>query len=154
MDIEQADRVIKCANFTIRRTARMINQIFDDALNPIGLRTTQFTTLCVVEGNPGISINKIAEEIGADRTTLTRNLSVLAKEGLVGITKNRSDPRIKEVTITKRGHTLLAAAFPHWEKTQERIISAMGDEVWSAFHTVLKNTNSAIEIGFKEIVFE
>ena len=65
-----------CSCFNLRRAARRVTQVYDHALAPSGLKATQFTLLVVLEGadaGEGIAMTRLAEKLGMDRTTLTRN---------------------------------------------------------------------------------
>ncbi|MBH96306.1 MAG: MarR family transcriptional regulator, partial [Gammaproteobacteria bacterium] len=41
-------RLQNCACFNVRKTSRMITQLFDHALKPSGIKATQFTLLAVL----------------------------------------------------------------------------------------------------------
>jgi DNA-binding MarR family transcriptional regulator len=60
-----------------------------------------------------------------DRTTLTRNLKLLAAAGLIVI-REGDDARVREVTLTAAGSARLAAAQPYWERAQRRMAEALG----------------------------
>jgi DNA-binding MarR family transcriptional regulator len=62
-----------------------------------------------------------------DRTTLTRNLQVLEKRGLIAINPGE-DRREREVTLTASGMEVLVQAIPLWEAAQERVRQGLGEE--------------------------
>jgi DNA-binding MarR family transcriptional regulator len=67
-----------------RRAARAIARAFDRQLRPHGIRTTQFSLLAILELKGPQSIGSLADAVGADRTTLTRNLALLENQSLSG----------------------------------------------------------------------
>ncbi len=64
-----------------------------------------------------------------DRTTLTRNLQPLAREGLLRISARRGE-RASAVRLTPKGERALVAAVPLWEKAQRRFVERVGEERW------------------------
>jgi DNA-binding MarR family transcriptional regulator len=65
-----------------------------------------------------------------DRTTLSRNVSLLNKKGLIDIEPG-DDLRTRRLSLTEQGHTSLAAAFPLWQNAQVEIIRRLGENHWS-----------------------
>ena len=116
-----------CACFNIRKTARVITQLYDNALRPTGLRVTQFSILMATHGAAQITLTRLANLMAMDRTTLTRNLRPLEREGLIMIEAGR-DRRERQVAITARGQQLLAKAVPLWEQVQARVAERFGVE--------------------------
>jgi len=117
--------VRRCVCFNLRKAARAMTQLYDDTLRPSGLRDTQFSLLTVIGAFGKLSITQLAEEAVMDRTTLTRNLDLLERDGLVRIQVGE-DARVREVELTPTAHKKLAAAFPYWEKAQARVTKKLG----------------------------
>src|SRR5579859_725324 len=92
----------RCACATIRRTDRVLTQFYDEILAPSGLYVTQFTTLATLAEAAPITINRLARILVMDRTTLTRNLEVLAKQHLARIEEGQ-DRRTHLVYLTEEG---------------------------------------------------
>jgi len=118
-----------CASFNFRRTARAVTSLFDEALQASGIRSTQFTILVGIAKSQPASISVIAKVLVIDRTTLTRSLRLLQKEGFVAISE-RSQMRQRFVSLTPKGEKALAAALPLWRKIQSHFIDAIGSEYW------------------------
>lgn len=62
-----------------------------------------------------------------DRTTLTRNLKPLEKQGLIEIVPGK-DRRTRAVFLTPDGYQILADALPLWKKAQHKVTRFMGKE--------------------------
>jgi DNA-binding MarR family transcriptional regulator len=73
-----------------------------------------------------ISLTKLAKLTVTERTTLTRNLTILEKKGFILIEPG-SDRRQRQVTITEQGLEVLTAAIPLWEKAQAHIEKGLGE---------------------------
>ena len=72
-----------CACLNVRKAARAITQLFDEVLQPTGLRSTQFPLLVTVALLGEAPVTQLAEELVMDRTTLARNLKPLESQGLL-----------------------------------------------------------------------
>ena len=119
-----------CAN--LRKAARVTTQAFDAALQPTGLKSTQFTLLATLAGLGDAPLTRVADTLVMDRTTLTRNLKPLVRAGLVRI-ESEADQRVRRVALTEAGRQAFEAAQPHWAKAQRRILESLGTARWSGF---------------------
>lgn len=119
----------ECVCFNIRKAARAITQLYDDAFRPTGLRATQLSILAVTNGLGPMTVTRLAQATVTDRTTLTRNLNLLEKRGLIR-TGGGNDRRERQVTLTDRGREALAKAYPFWQKAQTRIVKGLGEGRW------------------------
>lgn len=129
-----------CACFNLRKAARSITQIYDSALQPLDLRSTQFTVLAVARVRGNLSISELAEQMAMDRTTLTRNLKPLEKRGLIWIGSG-PDRRTKMVSVTGEGKNLLSLAFPIWQEVQRRVVERFGTH---RFESLLGELNELV----------
>ncbi len=94
-----------------------------------------FRLLRRIEAHPGASITSLAEASGLDRSTLGRNLRVLARDGLVRLGAG-GDDRARSVRLTPEGAARLAAAAPLWESAQARMRLALGAETEALLATL------------------
>jgi DNA-binding transcriptional ArsR family regulator len=94
MELKDKDLNLKCWEVArtcvagnLRRVSRAAAKVYDDALRPSGLRGTQFNLMTAIILMGPVTISKLAEGLVMDRTTLTRNLGPLQKQGLVDISR-------------------------------------------------------------------
>ena len=128
-----------CACLNVRKAARAITQLFDEVLQPTGLRSTQFPLLVVVALLGEAPVTQLAEELVMDRTTLARNLKPLESQGLLTIEAG-TDRRRHLVRLTEHGRQALARALPYWEQAQHQVVTRLGHEQWHALQASLKAT--------------
>ena len=128
--------VESCACHKVRMAARVVTRAYDDALRPVGLRATQLAVLVAVGNDSSISITALAKLMAMDRTTLTRNLRPLAKEGLI-VVGPEGWRRSRTLEITKRGRSRLREALPYWEQAQASLRRKLGDQHWDRVHDCL-----------------
>jgi DNA-binding MarR family transcriptional regulator len=118
-----------CASFNFRRTARAVTKLYDEALQPAGIRSTQFTILVAVLKVQPVAIGKLGEILVIDRSTLTRSLRLLQKDGFLTVSK-RGEKRQRFVSVTPKGEEALARAIPAWREIQARFVNTIGDAHW------------------------
>jgi DNA-binding MarR family transcriptional regulator len=125
----QAAQACTCLN--LRKAARAITQAYDAAIEPSGMRATQFSLLQAIGFSDGAPMTRVARILGMDRTTLTRNLAPLERQGWV-----RSEPgpdrRERTLALTRNGRTALERAKPLWQAAQDRIVGKIGAAQWQA----------------------
>jgi DNA-binding MarR family transcriptional regulator len=126
-----ANELFECADCLCRasrRAARAITRAFDKHLRPHGVRATQFSLLAMLELKGPQSIGELADSLGADRTTLTRNIALIEARSLVE-THAGDDARSRIVAITPKGRRLVARAFPAWRKAQSAVSTSIGSQL-------------------------
>jgi DNA-binding MarR family transcriptional regulator len=105
----------KCA--AARKEAQRLTRLYDDRLRPHGLTVSQFTLLtALIVGGPA-TMQMLANRLGVDRTTLTRNIALGEREGLVKTAAGK-DARERVVSVTARGRRMAGAALPSWRAAQ------------------------------------
>jgi DNA-binding MarR family transcriptional regulator len=134
-----SDASAGCVCFHLRRSARTITQFYDHMLAPSGLRATQFTLMTVVRRAGGLPFSSLADVLGMDRTTLTRNLRPLEREGLVKFASG-SDRRVRLVRLTRLGERKQAEAEPLWAKAHARVTEGIGEKTWRSLQKDLSRT--------------
>jgi DNA-binding MarR family transcriptional regulator len=75
-----------------------------------------------------LPVSALAEALGLDRTTLTRNLKVLERRGLVSFAVDDEDARVRLVSLTEEGSRVLVSALARWQEVQESVQAQFGDQ--------------------------
>jgi DNA-binding MarR family transcriptional regulator len=127
----------QCICTTLRQATRNVTQLYDDALRPSGLRTTQLNTLNAIGEEGEATVTKLTELLLIDQTTLTRNLAVLERDGLIKQVQ-KPDGRLKSVRLTKKGEQALQAALPLWAEIQEKVTKAISASAWMSMRDELE----------------
>lgn len=128
-------RAANCACFKLRSAARVVTRAYDKALQPAGLKATQFTLLSAINMHESVSISVLADKLAMDRTTLTRNLRPLEARGFVTAASARG--RRVELQLTKLGRSVLEQAKPLWQQAQDKFVDALDDSSWQALRNTL-----------------
>ncbi|MBX3076847.1 winged helix-turn-helix transcriptional regulator [Candidatus Obscuribacterales bacterium] len=130
LDSQARQIAMNCACFKLRKASRAITQYYDAALEECGLKVTQLTLLVSLSIAGPVSVSTLAEELVMDRTTLTRNVDVLVKNGLAEVEQGK-DKRVKLLKVTQSGRDILLKAFPLWEEAQNSLLARLGKQNWS-----------------------
>ncbi len=126
----------ECVCGSLRKAARAVTQLYDEVLRPTGLRVTQFGILGATMAMEPVTVSRLAEATVTDRTTLTRNLKLLEKQGFIRVNSG-NDRREREVTLTDQGREAVAKAYPLWQKAQHQVVKSLGEERWQALRQEL-----------------
>jgi DNA-binding MarR family transcriptional regulator len=139
--LEEVARACACAN--LRKAARVVTQLFDGVLAPSGLKATQFTLLVTSRLMGETPVGELAGTMAMDRTTLSRNLKPLVREGLLEV-RPGEDGRTRLVKVTPEGERALAGAYPLWKRAQEAVVTALGSD---RFEALLGDTARAVSLA-------
>lgn len=115
-----------CLCAASRSAARGITAVFDRHLRPHGLRATQFTALVNLVLRGPTAIGVLAKLLGLERTTLTRNLAVLAENGWTRVEFDDTDSRTRVICVTAAGTKVVREAFGAWREAQRQVSSILG----------------------------
>jgi DNA-binding MarR family transcriptional regulator len=132
-----------CVGFNLRKANRAVSQLYDEMLRPTGIRGTQYSLLVVLKIVGPVLVTELAEKIVMDRTTLSRNLEVMEKQGLVSVTPGE-DRRTRKVMITEIGFAVLLDAYPLWQQAQAKIRESMGE---GRLQSLMVDLSALIEIS-------
>jgi DNA-binding MarR family transcriptional regulator len=114
-----------CDCYCLRQATRRVTQLYDKALAPLGLRSTQYTLLSEINRLGPISLNPLAEVMVMDRATLGHNIRPLESRGYVTLAVGQ-DRRSREVTLTQAGRDVLAEGERLWRHAQQAFEAAIG----------------------------
>jgi DNA-binding MarR family transcriptional regulator len=125
MDSEEVDFVAcrQCVCTAARHRSRDLTRTFEKAMRAAGVRGTQFTLLAMLVQTGPIATTRLADLQGLERTTLTRNLRLLVRDGFVRIDEGE-DRRVRKVAITPAGEEAARRAFPFWKKAQDAALAS------------------------------
>jgi DNA-binding MarR family transcriptional regulator len=127
-----------CTCFKLRKLTRTMSRLYDQHLAAAGLKTTQYSVLANA-AREALPVAELAERLGTERTTLTRNLKPLTEAGWIALLPG-PDARQRIVTITDAGRAKLKAAYPSWRAAQTAFEDLMGVDAVRALHGQLDAT--------------
>ncbi|MBP6366035.1 MAG: winged helix-turn-helix transcriptional regulator [Nitrosomonas sp.] len=134
---------VECVGFNLRKATRAVTQLYDEMLRPAGIRGTQYSLLVALKIIGPVLVTDLAEKIVMDRTTLSRNLEIMEKQGLVSVVPGE-DRRTRRVAITESGSAVLLETYPLWQQAQTKIKENMGEE---RLQVLMADLSALIEIS-------
>ena len=124
---KQVDRIAtSCIAVRLRLLNRVVTNLYDEALRPLGLKVSQLNVL-VVAAKLGLARPaRVCELLHLDLSTLSRNVDrMLAKGWLEAVPEE--DARTQPFRLTDQGRRLLERAVPAWEKAQKQAAELLGE---------------------------
>ncbi len=115
------------------------NSTLSRALAPLGCTVPQWRIMNMLRQRPGMSIGQLAEQTVVDRTTLTRTIDGLEKNGLVSRDVRPENRRILALRLTREGHALYEQLLPIVAGINEQALEGIDrGEVSEALDTIRK----------------
>lgn len=125
-----------CYCVLLRKASRRMTALYDEALAPVGVNLAQFSLMRNISWQQPVSLTDLARVVELDRSTVGRNVKVLARMGLTAAGV-QDDGREATVVLTKKGRQVLNQGAPLWDAAQARIEGAMGGHASDTLHQLL-----------------
>jgi len=131
-----------CIAGRLRLLNRVVTNIYDDALRPLGLKISQGNIL-ILTGKMGVaSPVQVCEYLQLDISTLSRNVELMRKNGWLEEVPGE-DARSHPFRLTAEGKRLIEKAIPAWEKAQAEARELLGDDFVSLLNKAAKRASES-----------
>ena len=127
-----------CTCFKLRKLTRAMSRLYDQRMAAVGLKTTQYSLLANA-ARAALPVAELADLLGIERTTMTRNLKPLTDAGWLELVPG-ADSRQRIVTITRSGRAKVAEAYPVWCAAQSALQDMLGRDTVRALNKQLDST--------------
>ena len=125
-----------CVSYNLRKASRIVSKVYAHEMRLAPVRGPQFSLMMIIARQERPSVSELAELVGADRTTMTRNLDQLEKRGLIRISHGKN-MRCKAVELEPKGKAALERSVSYWRKAQDKILKLLGQNRWNRMLTDL-----------------
>lgn len=115
-----------CLVLSTVRAARILLRRHDQKLKAYGVTVQQFALLSTIRLRPSETVAGLAERVALDRTSLTRNLDLLEKKGLVERVTGAGNAR--HCVLTPDGERLQEDLGREWHAAQNHLLSRVTAE--------------------------
>ena len=132
-----------CTNFKLRQLLRSVSRLYEAQMAPTGIKTTQYSLLSHLLTLGPVAPSELAQQMGLDASTLTRNLRPLIDQGYAAQGPG-ADARSRQITLTDAGRAKHAQAKQHWKRAQLSLNERLGAEQVVALHTMIEQVQSAL----------
>jgi DNA-binding MarR family transcriptional regulator len=116
----------RCNCTALRKATRRVSQLYDTALAPSGLKSTQRTILAQLGRSEPATVGQLAAALVMDAGALAHTLKPLERDQFVAIIVDPNDRRNRIITLTRRGRAKLAESDVLWAKAQTGFEAAFG----------------------------
>src|SRR5438067_5192206 len=116
-----------CIAVRLRPLNRVVQNIYDDALRPLGLQVSQLNILIATARLGLARPAQVCAILQLDASTLSRNVKPLRAHGWLEVVADE-DARAQPFRLTPQGKRLLEEAVPAWEEAQRQATELLGDE--------------------------
>jgi DNA-binding MarR family transcriptional regulator len=116
----------RCHCTVLRKASRRISQLYDTALAPSGLKTTQRAILAQIGRSEPATVGVLAEALVMDAGGLAHTLKPLVRDGLVAIGVDPKDRRNRLIRLTAAGKAKLKQSDVLWEAAQRSFEKGFG----------------------------
>src|ERR1043166_6323013 len=132
MDSEKHSRAIdaiacNCIAVRLRLLNRVVTNLYDDALRPLGLKVSQLNLLVVTAKLGLAQPAQVCDLLQLDPSTLSRNVERMRAKGWLEVVPGE-DARTQPFRLTAQGKRLLERAVPAWEQAQSQATDFLGDD--------------------------
>jgi DNA-binding MarR family transcriptional regulator len=117
-----------CNSSAMRRAARQLGQLYDDAMGDTGLKGTQFSLLSQIRFSGEPTLKNLAEAMVMDLSALGHTLKPLQRDGWIEIVPDHKDRRVKRVRLTESGLAKQAELVERWKIAQAHFDEAFGKQ--------------------------
>src|ERR1700756_4855548 len=114
----------RCNCTALQKASRRISQLYDTALAPSGLKTTQRSILAQISRSEPTTVGALAEALVMDSGALAHTLKPLERDGLVDVAIDPDDRRNRLVPLTPAGRAKLAETDALWARAQKGVEAA------------------------------
>ncbi len=136
-----------CPGLQARSLARRLTQRIEGELEKTGLTLAQIGLLAQIASADDDRLGALAERTGLEQSTLSRNLRLLAKGGLVEIATVEKDLRRRAVWLTETGARRLEAALPAWRRAQERLSDRIDAALLAEWARSIDPVTTSLPVG-------
>src|SRR5580700_3869821 len=116
-----------CIAVRLRLLNRVVTNLYDDALRPLGLKVSQLNILIVTARLGLARPAQVCDILQLDASTLSRNIKPLQAQGWLEVVPDE-DARAQPFRLTPQGQRLIEQAVPAWEQAQRQATELVGEE--------------------------
>jgi DNA-binding MarR family transcriptional regulator len=114
--------------YMLKRVHAVLRGRMDEVLGPSGLTAPQYAVLSALERQPGISNAELARRAFVTPQTMVRIVGNLEAMGLVSRQAHPSHGRVRPVSLTRKGSTLVATCHAGVAGLEQRMLLDLGAE--------------------------
>ena len=115
-----------CIAVRLRLLNRVVTNLYDDALRPLGLKISQLNVLVVTAKLGLAQPAQVCDILQLDTSTLSRNVERMRAKGWLEVVPGE-DARTQPFRLTTQGKRLIEKAVPAWKQAQRQAQELLGE---------------------------
>jgi DNA-binding MarR family transcriptional regulator len=131
-----------CIAGRLRLLNRVVTNLYDDALRPLGIKLSQGNILAVTAKLGVARPAEVCDILQLDTSTLSRTVERMVANGWLEILPG-DDARYHPFRLTDQGKRLMEKAIPAWEQAQAQAKKLLGEDGQRLLDTAIKRIKSA-----------
>lgn len=116
----------ECVAVRLRMVNRLVTNIYDQALRPLGLKVSQMNILVATAKLGTARPALVCDHLHLDHSTLSRNVERMKARGWLEVVAE-NDGRSQPFRLTREGRKLLDKAIPAWSQAQRQVKKILGE---------------------------
>lgn len=136
----------ECVAVRVRMLDRIVTNVYNNALQPLGLKVSQLNILIVAAKMGKARPFEVCEYLHLDVSTLSRNVERMKARGWLDVAPD-DDGRAQPFRLTPKGRKLLQRAIPAWSRAQQQVKKVLGDEFVEQLYLASKRVNRGDAAG-------
>ncbi|WP_293867511.1 MarR family winged helix-turn-helix transcriptional regulator [uncultured Alsobacter sp.] len=124
--------------YVLRRAQIAVFQDFFASFAEHDIRPAQYSTLTIIEANPGLSQTQVADALGIQKTNFVAMIGALEKRGLVRREPSPTDRRTYRLFLTPKGAALVGELHGVAEAHDRRIAELVGEKTFDGLFAPLR----------------
>lgn len=131
-----------CIAGRLRLLNRVVTNIYDEALRPLGVKLSQGNVLAVTAKLGVARPAEVCQILELDTSTLSRTVDRMVSNGWLEILPDE-DGRSHRFRLTDQGRRLMQQAIPAWEKAQAEAKKLLGDDGLQLLDAAIKRIKTS-----------
>ena len=116
----------QCIGVRVRLLNRVITNIYDEALRPLGITNNQISILTSMVSKGFSTPGEIGHFLQMQKSTLSRNFDRMRKKGWLVILTG-DDARSQRLRVTAKGKSVVKNSWPLWRSAQTKAKQMLGE---------------------------
>ncbi|MGE7369171.1 MarR family winged helix-turn-helix transcriptional regulator [Neorhizobium sp. NPDC001467] len=143
--IVTAEHMLNTHGILLRRCQQVALALFSEQAAEHGFSPTQYSALAFTYIEPGIQQNVLGERIALDRSSVTKCVEILERDGLIRRDVDRNDRRARMLYITPEGEKVLQTVHDAALRARSRIYATIGKERFQNFLEDMKAFSAILD---------
>ncbi len=140
--------------FLLHKVGAMMERISETVLfDQLGIGYSQFKLLYVLDQKSGIQQKEIAMRLGQTEASISRQIKILVKDGLVAVEQSKQDRKKHIVSLTRRGSETSVQAFTLLNRFYGPILSCLDAREQQQLASILSTLSDRLA-GTSEVLIK